>query len=84
MTKRILRCQVEFTPIYYMFFYIKTACLEKMNGVHAAIRRLAAKWVKRREEKRREKKRKEEMRREGVKETSQRKYNKETQKAKNI
>ena len=39
------------------FFYIKTACLEN-------IRRLAAKWVKRREEKRREEKRREEKRRE--------------------
>ena len=69
MTKRILRCQVEFTPIYHVFFCIMTASLEKMNGVHAAIRRLAAKWAKRREEKRRG-----EERREGVKETLQRKY----------
>ena len=69
MTKRILRCRIEFTPIYHVFFYMETACLEKRNGVHAAIRRLAAKWVKRKEEKRRE-----EKRREGVKETSQRKY----------
>ena len=63
MTKRILRCRVEFTPIYYVFFYIKTACLEKMDGVHAAIRRLAAKWSKRKEKKRREEKRREEKRR---------------------
>ena len=55
-------CQVELTPIYHVFFYIKTACLEKMNGVHAAIRQFAAKWVKR-EEKRREKKRRDEKRR---------------------
>ena len=64
MTKRILRCQVEFTPIYYVFFYIRTARFEKMNGVHAAIRRLAAKWVKRKEKKRREEKRREGERRE--------------------
>ena len=64
MTKRILRCRIEFTPIYHVFFYMKTACLEKMNGVHAAIRRLAAKWVKRKEKKRREEERREEKRRE--------------------
>ena len=80
MTKRILRCRVEFTPIYYGFFYIKTACLEKMHGVHAAIRQFAAKWVKRREEKRKEEKRKEEK---GLKRLHRENINKEKQKAKN-